>query len=1067
MTAECSSQSSDDFVPSPPLSGTQRGEGRLTSVDEGVVLESLSDSANSREKLSVHLENTMEELEAENGRLYEKNEELRKRYEQAEGEKSKLTLKILEYEEKLQRSEKKLKHLTPSEANAEKDLRSKIEEKDFETNELLIRVDELEDQLQFREQRIEFLRGKESKLRGQLSEERKRSDNAEERSAKLQLKIRQLEDKCEQCELKLASFTGSDLLEINRITKQLENSIAENKTLSLRVFQLEDRLNESGGVLSPRSSDENENDDDQRKILEKKIIELEVKVKEQQVKILSVKEYERRLRAELCKEMTKKLTKAQTRSRELGEKIFELETKLRQAEQQYSTVKDMDMNVRSAMRGDIKILTEKLVDAEARNKDAEERLRLSQREVLITKQSELDLREKTQMLEVENSKFQEKFLSRKDEKTARSSTGRTADRLEKLRKENSNLSLELKSFRENTLKLERDLLERDQEILNLRNESVDLSSEVCKLRTELDDSERDKAQQERSLCRYAESVEKLLTKVSVLQQEVERLRASETALTNENEHPAEVDSKSDTTASTLVIGEEHPETFFQPLKAKVERNEISETTQVGVENLQREKTERQTIIDDLQHENSKMAKENERLIQEIKTLEANLSIVEKTFRICRSDNECLLHEMNLKSAEATTLRTYAAFCSEKAKEMRSEIATHKQNETALEKRLTDLERESAFMRDEVGHGILDFTELKEKKDSLEKRILEASRTVEHLKQEVLGLINGMLTLQRDLNIPIDKIIGHLGLDEETVQRYRLRPTSTDSNDTQTEESSSEIGSDVSEQFTLKSLFTFRLLPDKEGFLNPSDVSIMRENKTEILRVHEDLKAKVHAVRDSLGRKYEGTNSTTDGKLDIERSNEVKSRLLSDPISENPNNNTTLPRLSRAERVKLSSLLSRLKEELVRERNSNNEGRVGADDDDICLLYDNLESKLSRLSCELASREDEITQLLTEKSDLQNELEDCEKGLSVCHHCALKVPTELDDKRKQLKGKLLSQMQDTSRLEGEIFEFIEYRQKLEKELDNIKGKINNVEDELDIRKILIERCISFRPSVDEM
>ena len=148
MTAECSSQSSDDFVPSPPLSGTQRGEGRLTSVDEGVVLESLSDSANSREKLSVHLENTMEELEAENGRLYEKNEELRKRYEQAEGEKSKLTLKILEYEEKLQRSEKKLKHLTPSEANAEKDLRSKIEEKDFETNELLIRVDELEDQLQ-------------------------------------------------------------------------------------------------------------------------------------------------------------------------------------------------------------------------------------------------------------------------------------------------------------------------------------------------------------------------------------------------------------------------------------------------------------------------------------------------------------------------------------------------------------------------------------------------------------------------------------------------------------------------------------------------------------------------------------------------------------------------------------------------------------------------------------------------------------------------------------------------------------------------------------------------------
>ncbi|XP_022784630.1 kinesin-like protein KIF15 isoform X2 [Stylophora pistillata] len=1036
-------------------SGTQSGEGRLTSVDEGVVLESLSDSANSREKLSVHLENTMEELEAENGRLYEKNEELRKRYEQIEGEKSKLTLKILDYEEKLQRCEKKLKHLMQSETNAENDLRSKIEEKDFETNELLVRVDELEDQLQFREQKMEFLRETERKLRVQLSEERKRSDDAEERSAKLQLKIQQLEDKCEQCELKLASFTGSDLLESNKITKQLENSIAENKALSLRVFQLEDRLNESGGIVSPRTSDENESDNDQKKILEKKVIELEVKVKEQQVKILSVKEYERRLRAELCKEMTKKLTKAQTRSRELGEKIFELETKLRQAEQQYSTVKDMDMNVRSAMRGDIKILTEKLENAEARNKDVEDRLHLSQREVLLTKQTELDLRERAQTLEVENCKFQERLLSRKEEKMARSSTGRTADRLEKLRKENSNLSLELKSFRENTLKLERDLLERDHEILKLRNESVDLSSEVCKLRTELDDSERDKAQQERSLRRYVESEEKLLAKLSVFQQEVERLRASETGSRNENETPTEIDSKSDTTASTLVIGEEHPE--------------IIETTHMKTDTLLREQTDLQTTIDDLQHENSKMAKENERLIQEIKTLEANLSIVEKTFRVCRSDNECLLHEMNLKSAEATTLRTYAAFCSEKAKEMRSEIAAHKQNEAALEKRLTDLERESAFMRNEVGHGILDFTELREKKISLEKRIIEASRTVDHLKQEVLGLINGMLTLQRDLNIPVDKIIGFLGLDEETVQRYRLRPTSIDSNDTstRTEESSSEIGSDINELFSLKSLFTFRLLPDKEGFLNPSDVSIMRENKTEILRSHEELKAKVHAIRDSLGRKYELSNFTTDGKLEIERSHEVRSQLAGDPSTENSNNDTTLPRLSRAERVKLSSLLSRLKEELVRERNLNNEGRIGADDDDICLLYDNLECKLSRLSCELVSKEDEIAHLLTERSDLQNELEECENGLSVCHHCALKVPTELDDNREQLKGKLLSQMQDTSRLEGEIFEFMEYRQKLEKELDSIKGKITDVEDELDVRKILIERCISSRPLVDEM
>ena len=47
------------------------------------------------------------------------------------------------------------------------------------------------------------------------------------------------------------------------------------------------------------------------------------------------------------------------------------------------------------------------------------------------------------------------------------------------------------------------------------------------------------------------------------------------------------------------------------------------------------------------------------------------------------------------------------------------------------------------------------------------------------------------------------------------------------------------------------------------------------------------------------------------------------------------------------------------------------------------------------------------------------------------------------------------------MRGEIFEFMEYRQKLEKELDSIKGKITDVEDELDVRKILIERCIHLQ------
>lgn len=1074
---ECSSQSSDDFLPSPPLSGRPSGEGRLTSVDEGVVLESLSDSANSREKLSVHLETTTEELEAENKRLYEKNEQLRKRYEQAEDEKSELSLKILEYERKLDRSEKKLNNLIQLGNSDEVDLKDKVEEKEFETTELLTRVEELEDELQIREQATGLLKQNDRKLRTQLSEERKRSDDAEERNARLQLKFRQLEDKFEQSELKLASFTGSDLLESSKIAKQLESSIAENKALNLRIIQLEERIYEINETSSPSPSSSitgNEKDEDQKKTLERKIIELQVKLKEQQVKILSVKEYERRLRAELCKEMTKKLTKAQTRSRELGEKICELETKLRQAEQQYSTVKGLDMNVRSAMRDDIKTLTDKLEDAEARNReltsslqDAEERFRLSQREALVAKQSEIDLREKTQMLELENCKIQEKLLSRREEKTARNSTGRTADRLEKLRKENSNLSLELKSFRENILKLEREMLEKDQEILNLRNESVDLSSEVCRLRSELDDSAREKVHRERRLLRSAETEEKLTAKLAVLQRELEKLRASKPQTTKGNEHACELDGKSDSTSSTLMIDEERPgDIVVQRVNAQIfseENDEMIEASNEETEQLLSEHTDLQTVLEELQHENARMVKENEQLIQEIKTLEANLSIVEKTFQACRSENACLLQEINLKSAEVTTMRTYASFCSEKAKELRSEIAFHRENEASLEKRLTDLERESVLVRNEMGHGIVEFTELKERKETLEKKIIEASCVVDRLKQEILGLINGVLTLQRDLSGHVDKIIASLGLDAKAVQRFRSRPTSADSYDTstQTEESSSEVSTEISDILSWKTSFVVPLLPDNECFLNPSDVSIIRENKTEILRLYEDLKAKILAIKDALSRTYDAPNSgaVLGRKLEIKPTYEVKSELGGDSLMDSSKSSTVLPRLSKAERVKLSSLLSRLKEELVRERKTNNDGRIGGDGSDICLLYDNLESKLSRLSCELATKEDEITQLLNEKTQLQNELEECDKGVTTCRHCASKVPDELDDSRSQLKGNLLSHMQDTSRLEGEICEFMEYRQRLEGELAQIKGTITDLEDELDVRKILIERCIS--------
>lgn len=44
--------------------------------------------------------------------------------------------------------------------------------------------------------------------------------------------------------------------------------------------------------------------------------------------------------------------------------------------------------------------------------------------------------------------------------------------------------------------------------------------------------------------------------------------------------------------------------------------------------------------------------------------------------------------------------------------------------------------------------------------------------------------------------------------------------------------------------------------------------------------------------------------------------------------------------------------------------------------------------------------------------------------------------------------------------------MEYRQKLEGELDQIKGTIFDMEDELDVRKILMDRCITDKAKENE-
>ena len=170
------------------------------------------------------------------------------------------------------------------------------------------------------------------------------------------------------------------------------------------------------------------------------------------------------------------------------------------------------------------------------------------------------------------------------------------------------------------------------------------------------------------------------------------------------------------------------------------------------------------------------------------------------------------------------------------------------------------------------------------------------------------------------------------------------------------------------------------------------------------------------------------------KVDDERSGEAHTRTNLPILLVGPKNASGLPRLSKAERVKVSSSLSRFY------RTTKNDGRSSGDGNDLCLLYDNLENEFSRLSCELLTRENGIAITLRDYIKLHTDLEQCEKGLMVFLHCNCKVSPELEANRKQHEGSLnFSQAQDTPRLESEICDFMEYRQRLEGELDPERGE----------------------------
>lgn len=944
----------EDMPPSPPLFGC-----RLTSVDEGVVLESCSDATNSRERLPTgHFENGhMEDM-------HERNEE----------ENSRLSLRVLELEALLDER---------TSSGAE------ISQEWNERESYLLEV-------------------------------------AEEERRKLCTKLQECQDELQKSASKIASLCETE--------QALRSEISE-----LRAHQQENR--------EPSRS----------------IWELEIKLEESEVKLASVKEYERRLRAELCKEMTKKVVQAQSRSRELGDTILVLESKLRETEQQYLKLRQTDSPVweifelRDTLEStesqneelnkkvqQIQVKLQEAQDIEVANK--EEVLNLRDKICRLEK-SEVTLREKAR--DLENIRLSDEMSENRQEEApsnAEKSLESARERkVKNLKFEKAALRSEVKMFRENSLALESQLLQKDKEILCLKNQVVDLRSEITKVDAEFSDLIDERSDTEKKLSRTISTERKVQSELSLLHEDYRKL----TALSANDvrilsladgcflENACKSAPSNVTEERMLLHNLKHPSD--QPQDGENTHGTI-EDLQQNITELSQEKEMLERLIDQLGRENARLVQENQILVEHSNTMGDRV-------RKFSEDKESLSQKCNFNKAENETLRTYASLCTDEANSLKAHLSAHRKYVTELEEKVNKLELEMIVAQGDLVSGTCDTTLLQEQKITLEMKIQEASRVVDRVKEELVNLTNGVLTLQKELASVVDTIVIDVGLEEQCKQALLSSPmTSTDSNH-YSSFSSDDIGSDVSDVFGAESILPCVLFLGEECFLNPTEISIVRENRAEILILHEKLKTKLLIVKDAIDRGKDASadvvrgtrgfvESPTDPGL---QSSSCDSVLSEERRTRKRIESYMLPALGRVEKARLSSLLTSSK---TQDKEADRDSQQSVYD-----AYLELEDQFLKLSEQLVTKEDEFFTVLVEKKKFKKELDDCQKGIILCEHCAAKDPKNLEESRRLLKTKLLSHIEETARLEAEMMEMAEYRDKLQGELSIIKKQVTTLEEEL--------------------
>ncbi|KAK3723818.1 hypothetical protein QZH41_019496, partial [Actinostola sp. cb2023] len=962
-----------------------RSDGRLISVDEGVVLEG-SESTNSREKLSHHLESSsLAEMEAENRALCEKNADMRRRLEDSERHNEELNVKLSELEKKLVQSGSTLPDVTINNS-ANKELVERLREAEIENLELVDKVQTLAENIDI-------------------------FDKVEAEAAMLRSQVRDLEEKLQE----LKSTVDHD----QQITEGVDDAPAERTNLHSKLQELETELKSKAidAVNMEKLSTENQTLKQELQTLQKKLSGSQTTSEKDSAKIRCAQLEERILHLE---------SRQNAELKRKEDEIIHLRSKLQTVEQRNS------LFISKATAFEIKL--KEIGQLISRHKDNERILQL-----------------KVDRLEYENSSLKGNNSVVEEEPKVNQNVERS---------EESTAEDDQQVLRETIVQLETEILLKDQEILCLKNEAVDLMSEVGKLDTEYNELAHQKVNYEKELKESRSRKEEAETELQNVLKECSKLRTDVLALMDENNGLREKIQSTSNVLKTSVSAVLSERNVLEKDLQTVQGREIELETMLSDfesknNKLQKDVEKREATVGQLQHdldelltEKSKLnfslseikdsqvntAEENEALQQDMKTLEKNLCTLQESLTFCLNEKVAIVEDLSIKAAELETLRTYCSLCSEETRSMQLQIGLYKDTEMLLNNRVKDLEvsleewrKESLRMKEELGS-------IEDDRKGLDKRIHEASRAIDRVKEELISLMHIILGLQKDLLCLVDGIVACLGLEVNPLDLSRQRLVSNDSGYiSNATEASSERSSGGSEANYAESLATCVLVPDEHCFVNPSEVSIIRESKSEIFRLHEELKIKLFIIKDFLEqfKENEGLKIKRDS-ADLLNEPESEAEISKDTCGDNLKE---FPYLNKSERVKLTNLLSVLRRDCT-----NGDGERVYD------LYSRLEEKLSGLSSQLATKEMDICELLKEKINLQNELTKSKYGITLCEHCS-SDPEKVNQSNELLRANLLTYMEDTARLESEIMDFAQYKAKLEEELSEVRMQITAIEDEI--------------------